>query len=545
MNICKDIHINIKVPIHLDSNIELLYDSLNKEGYNLFNPKDIFYNDICSKFTTEDKTDISLIDRREYIYKNISLCQKNCELIFYNSTSKKAECDCEIQTNETITNETKIELEYNQLLKSFSTTISSSNYKILTCYKLVFSLKGHKNNIGSYIMIIIFSIIIILIIIYFRKDYKKISEYINQILNFKLDNNKKSGFIKTINENINIIKKNKKLKKKLKYNNKELSKISERKSLSKTSKIVLDSNLENKIPNSKNNNMIIEDINKEKRKSVIIKQNLQNYSIKNNNIIENMNKEKRKSAILTNIENIKDYNIKNKSLLRDDELNSLIYIEALKLDKRNYIEYYISLIKKKNIIIFTFFLFNDYNLITIKLILFLLSLSLYFVINGLFFSDKTMHKIFIDKGKYNLIFEIPQIIYSSIITFIINTILKQLSLSETMLINFKNEEKQENDNELKKKAENKEKCIKQKFCAYFILSLLLMSFYWYYISCFCAVYENTQIIFIKNIFISFGLSMIYPLGLSLLPGIFRIMALRARKKDKTMLYKISLILSMF
>ena len=62
---------------------------------------------------------------------------------------------------------------------------------------------------------------------------------------------------------------------------------------------------------------------------------------------------------------------------------------------------------------------------------------------------------------------------------------------------------------------------------------------------FCAVYENTQLIFIKNIFISFGLSMIYPLGLSLLPGIFRIMALRARKKDKTMLYKISLILSMF
>ena len=113
-----------------------------------------------------------------------------------------------------------------------------------------------------------------------------------------------------------------------------------------------------------------------------------------------------------------------------------------------------------------------------------------------------------------------------------------------MFVNFKNEEKKENYNKLIKKAENKEKCIKRKFCSFFALSLLLTSFYWYYISCFCSVYENTQIIFMKNIFISFGLSMIYPLGLSLLPGIFRIWALRAKKKDKNLLYKISLILSM-
>ena len=154
-----------------------------------------------------------------------------------------------------------------------------------------------------------------------------------------------------------------------------------------------------------------------------------------------------------------------------------------------------------------------------------------------------MHKVFIFRGKYNLIFQITQIIYSSLITVVINIILKQLALSETMLINFKNEKKKEDDKELKNNADNKEKSIKQKFCYFFILSVLLMSFYWYYISCFCAVYENTLIIFIKNIFISFGFSMLYPLGLSLLPGIFRIWALRAKKKDKNVVYKISIILS--
>ena len=108
-------------------------------------------------------------------------------------------------------------MEYKQLIESFSTTAISSNFKILKCYKIVFSLRGQKNNIGSYIMIIIFLLIIILIFIYFRKDYKKVSVYINQILKFKLENNKNSDFITTINENINtikIIKKKSKKKKK-------------------------------------------------------------------------------------------------------------------------------------------------------------------------------------------------------------------------------------------------------------------------------------------------------------------------------------------
>ena len=69
-------------------------------------------------------------------------------------------------------------------------------------------------------------------------------------------------------------------------------------------------------------------------------------------------------------------------------------------------------------------------------------------------------------------------------------------------------------------------------------------FFWYFISCFCAVYKNTQNILIKNTLISFGLSMVYPFGLNLLPGIFRIPALRAPKKDKKCLYKISNLVAM-
>ena len=71
-----------------------------------------------------------------------------------------------------------------------------------------------------------------------------------------------------------------------------------------------------------------------------------------------------------------------------------------------------------------------------------------------------------------------------------------------------------------------------------------MAFFWYYISCFCAVYKNTQIILIEDTIISFTLSMLYPFGLNLIPGMFRIPALRSDKNDKQGLYKISLYIAL-
>ena len=92
-----------------------------------------------------------------------------------------------------------------------------------------------------------------------------------------------------------------------------------------------------------------------------------------------------------------------------------------------------------------------------------------------------------------------------------------------------------------KEAKNIKKCINIKLIFFFIISLLLMLFFWYYITSFCAVYPNTQIILIEDTLLSFGLSMIYPFGLNLLPGILRITALR--KTGKKCLYMISRFLA--
>ena len=167
---------------------------------------------------------------------------------------------------------------------------------------------------------------------------------------------------------------------------------------------------------------------------------------------------------------------------------------------------------------------------------FLVSFSLYFTINGFFFDDNTMHKIYVDKGNFNFIYQITQILYSSIFSSIINIILKQLCLSENNILDLK---KENNIKNMINYSKSIRKCLTIKFIIFFILDYILLLFFWYFISCFCAVYKNTQIILIKDTLISFGISMLYPFGLNLIPGVFRIYSLRAQKTNKKCLYTVS------
>jgi hypothetical protein len=139
----------------------------------------------------------------------------------------------------------------------------------------------------------------------------------------------------------------------------------------------------------------------------------------------------------------------------------------------------------------------------------------------------------------HIIYQLPQVLYSSLISTVLNLIIKTLSLTEKNIINIKKYKKN-----VKNKKNELIKYLYYKFIIFFILSFFLLLFIWYYISSFCAIYQNTQIHLIKDTIISFGLSMIYPLGIYLLPGFFRIPALRAPKKDKQFMYKFSKIIQL-
>ena len=230
-------------------------------------------------------------------------------------------------------------------------------------------------------------------------------------------------------------------------------------------------------------------------------------------------------------------NIHNETILeyKEYELNSLSFERALKLDKRNLLQYYISSIKINNLLIFSFLPVKDYNSMIIKNFLFFFFFTLNLTVNALFFNDDTMHKIYIDEGKYNFIYQIPQIIYSSLISGIINTLIKNLSLSQDNIMDLKHSR----GNNLVKKHKKLLSYLKIKFIFFFIVTALFLIFFWYYISCFCGIYINTQIHLLKDTTISFLVSLLDPFWQCLLVGIIRIYSLRNKQKY---LYKLSIFI---
>ena len=152
-----------------------------------------------------------------------------------------------------------------------------------------------------------------------------------------------------------------------------------------------------------------------------------------------------------------------------------------------------------------------------------------------------MNKIYEDKGSFNLIYQLPQIIYSSLISSIINMILEFLSLSEGSILNLKNNKIKRN---LNHRVTKLKKILNIKFALYFFLSFLLLLLFWYYLSMFCSVYRNTQIHLIKDTLISFLLPFVYPFIIYLVPGIFRIPSLTKTKSKRHCLYNFSKILQM-
>ena len=224
------------------------------------------------------------------------------------------------------------------------------------------------------------------------------------------------------------------------------------------------------------------------------------------------------------------------------ELDDLEYMEAIKYDKRTFFQFFLCLVKREHLICFTFIYCKDLNLLCIKLALFAFSINLDFTTNVLFFNDDSMHKIYLDYGKYNFISQIPQIVYSTVISEVFDVFLKYLSLSEKEIYETK---KCSNIQKASTEVKRLIRKLKIKFFTFFFICFVLMSFFWYFISCFCSVYENTQIILFKDSLFSLLISLLYPFVLYLIPATLRIKALRSRKKDKKFLYKISNIFPLF
>ena len=409
------IKLNLTVCKNSKGSISLPFELM--ESLDIFNSSSGYYNDICYTTTSDVGTDLSLKDRKnEYVNGNKMICQDDCDFANYDYDTLKAKCSCKVKESSSSfidmnINKTKI-LENIKEIKNFA------NFKFLICHKKLFTKKGLLNNIGSYLILVIILTHIINIFLFYIKQLPLINKKIKDIV-FGI-------------KNYELIESDKKKNKKKKKFKKDIN--------------IIDNSDQNQIITSNTVNKVMKKKKKNKRrysKNIHINnKNLNNISNKNenktNNIGENIIPIIEDNGIIKSkskkIKEKKDEKVKEIMKYIDEEINSLSYELAIQYDKRTYCEYYLSLLKTKHNIIFALFNNNDYNSLIIKIDLFFVGFTIYYTTNALFYSDDTMHKIYQNKGKYNIEEQIPIIIFSSIISTILNTLLKLLALSNDSII---------------------------------------------------------------------------------------------------------------
>ena len=407
----------------------------------------------------------------------MALCGDNCEFEEFYNLTQKVKCLCEPQYNSSLITLDKI-INKQKLLNNFVDIDATTNLGVIKCYKNLLSFKGLKSNIGSYIIITI-------ILVYF------IGAFIIAFIEYKILCNKIDNMLKQIQEKSkpNIILNNNINKNPLKIN----------KGKDNKKRIKPKFNLIN---------------------STTSKKNLKNKNTKELNFL---NKKTKKETKVNNSDTKIDLNNTN-----DSELNLSDYDVAKKIDKRSYADYYISLIKTKHPLTSSFIPNNDYNSKSIKICLFFFSFALSLMINSLFFTDETMHKIVQDEGIFNFIYNLPKILYSTLISTIIDLLIKKLALSEESILDLKKEKKLKEIND--KAAKTKRKLI-IKFILFFSISFIFLGVFWFYLGCFCSVYTNTQWHLLKDTIISFLISLIIPFIKNVLPCLIRINSLKDPRKS--------------
>ena len=533
---CQGIKIDISIPIYIS------IDDLDKH-----NASSGYYNDICYTLTSETGTDKALKDRKdEFIENNMTVCEENCEFTRYNETQQKVTCSCFVKVKLPLLSEIKI--DKNLLMSNFKDFKNIANIKMLKCLHLFLDKKNIFKNYANYLFVLLFIISFITVFIFSCCSYQKIKNKINEIcaINKKEEQNNKTiltfntntmkkkkktiynenriNTIKNINNNHCINSKNKMIGKTLNKNNKKSNKINNNHNIinePRCLKLKKPNNLINKKQKfnniNKNPNTIINIGKQVTMKKKNRKKNLINNNLYKNKTINNTNR-----------------NNNNITIYTDYELNDLEYEEAIKVDNRTYCQYYISLIRTKHLIVFSFFNNNDYNSKIVKIYLFFFDFAINYTISAMFYSETMMHQIYIESGAFNFIYQLPEIIYSAIITAVLNTIITTLGLCQDNVIKIKKSSKEKKSETMKEEL-NK---IVIKIILFFIITYILLFSFWYYLGCFCAVYKNTQLHLLQEVSTSFASSLITPFFVNLLPGIFRIPALGKNKK-RSCLYKFS------
>ena len=537
LSICNDSDVNIYIKIPLKDEFVNALKNIIAQGYDPFDITDKFYREICTPYDSENGTDVLLDSREEYYYSSINtiVCPDNCHNSSFDLDSRYLKCECDA-------NYTGITLNLKHITGknikySFYDMLKNSNWKVMICYNLVFNWEIFQHNSGSIISLIFFLIYLGFIVYYAFRGTEPIQIEISKI---RFKENKNDNEVDNKNDDISIVDVKNQNKIKNKNRDKKVKiKYPPKKGKSKTVKMKAGATA---LKDSETKLSSFNAFNKRKGEKLMTNPGKSKNNTFKNKVTKELiytegailNKKGEKAKIKKEEEVIPD--------LDNFELNNLEYIDAVKFDKRPFLTTYWSVLMREHIVLFTFLSWNDYNIFYIKIERFLVLICTQMAMNGLFFSDESMHKANNDDN-YNFVQQLPKIIFSLIATHIIEVVLCFLSMTDTTYYKIKKLSKDKQNDE---KIINEIKCMKRKLIGFYVFTFLLFLFYWYFISAFCAVYQNTQKTFILDSFISIVVQFIDPFFIYCFTTLLRYISLtKCANKNMECLYKTSDLIPIF
>ena len=528
LSICSDSDINIVKVITDTSNLN--YDTaktLANEGVDIYNINDDFFNNFCNGIDV-DNQDLTLNNRIEDVYVNVSFCDDGCEYNGINLDTNKVICTCSLNQNNTQENNNTTIKNKNKFIKVINDLLNNINYKIVVCYQYWLKSKYFKNNSGFYFSIIIFGILQIFLIIICFRWYKSTIIKIKENIKKTNENNENNSLInKKKNKNLNSkyststmdIKRN---SIKILHNfYSETSNNNEDNEYKELKKKVIEMNkikttfynYFNYIPSRKKRN------NKKKRNKknsnteleLVTSNNINDEKDKNTNTEEGLNID---NKIENNEEDI-DY----------DELN---YFEAIKEDKRKFINIIWDSTLCKIDMIALFIHIGKYEYFPILFSTYLYSLILDFTINALLFSDDIISSKYKNGGELTFweswILSVCSNIFGKILTYLVCRFTLYNENLDVII------------NETKNKIKLKKYCIlilknaRKNIIIYLIIQNILLLFFIYYLTIFCAIYNRSQMALFKNYLLGNLNSLLYSLGFAFLITLFRYISLQYHNK---------------
>ena len=515
----EDFYVNTTIPIrNLDLANFNYFELFSKNGYDIYNKKSNFYNDICSPAYINDN-DITLLDRKKYIYpNNVTLCKENCEYKEVNIKEKRIICECNLNINNI--NQSKNDeddfLDEEDDGNFINYFLDNINYKIFKCYYLIL----YYNNLFTNPPIYIFLIVLVLIIIFSFKflfygiTRLRILMYKELPTELKLRKLLMKNLKRIHSNNIRNNTKAYSIKKFSHYKNEENTPIEAKKIRKNTKyKTVIENESSNIYMLNKNYN------NKSTKMCLFQKEN--KININNNSNKKNSYKSVNKSKKIIIINEIKNNNhIKNED---SDSYNFSPYTKALREDKRNFFQ------------IFKFFFFKKIDLLNLifskdifkdlLICQYIISLILDFFFNTLLYSDDIVSHKYHNNGKLDFIVTLSLSIISNIITSIFNYFLEYSDRFNERL-----DEICDIKNEFIYLYMFKKflKYIRIKMIVFSIVGFIIIILCFYYITIFSIVYSKSQGSLLINYLISLFEGLIKELIIIILIVVTRIIGIKCQ-----------------